>query len=802
MNVDSKFSRIAAVCMTSVLVCATVREACGDGAPVAAWSQSRWITAMSGQGNYRPALRLSREFVPAKPIRKATLRATALGLYVPYVNGRRITDRRLMPGWTQYERRVPSQSFDVTQFLVPGTNVISALVGDGWYCGQISLVAQPEGKVGWGRHPRFRAELEIAYDDGTKETVGTGRDWLSFYLDPATLTNDIYQGEEYDAANDDESWKLPGCGRLATVNKTTEVEEGTEIVGDVGQPVLVTRELKPVKVTRRPSGTYLLDFGENVAGVDRIRLTRAHPGAVIVIRHGEDLDADGNLWRGNLAFAGAKTVVTCGKSAPFEYAPDFTFYGFRYAEVSGWPADEPLTDESVNVLVLSSAVRATGSFSCSSEPLNRLFANVRRSQQANFIDVPTDCPQRCERFGWTGDAQIFAETAMMNYDVAKFFAKWIVDLRLCASSSGAFPAIAPSPWVTSGADTSRDVGSAGWSDAGVVCPWMLYRKYGDLKSLKAAYPSIARYVRMISSAAKLSTIGDHLNLGQPTSGDYVSEALRIEMLRLAAMAAKAVGATDDAREFSVRRDGFLRQFRDRHFDADGLPKERTQTAAAFAIAYGLCEDEATRRTAGVRLKELIAERGGHLATGFLGTPVLLRALTESGQLDAAYRLLEVETAPGWLYPVVQGATSIWERWDAKVDGKFHEDWMNSLNHYAYGSVAAWFYDTICGIRDLAEENPDWAAFRRFRLAPQPGGTLTFARATHEIPSGGVIASAWERKGDQIDWTFEVPTGTEAEIVFPGRLEGPLPEGLAAEPNGKVVARPGTYRVCVRSVFEK
>ncbi len=762
----------------------------------APWSRSRWITAPSGQGNYRPALRLSRAFTTAKPIRRATLRATALGLYVPYVNGQSVTARRLLPGWTQYERRVPSQSFDVTAFLVPGTNVLSALVGDGWYCGQISLVAQPEGQVGWGRHPRFRAELDIAYADGTSETIGTGRDWLSFYLDPATLTNDIYQGEEYDAAHDDESWKLLGCERLATVSGTAEVEEKTEIVGDVGQPVRVTRELKPIKVTRRPSGTYLLDFGENIAGVDRIRLAKAHPGAVIVIRHGEDLDADGNLWRGNLAFAGAKTVVTCGARAPFAYVPNFTFYGFRYAEVSGWPTDEPLTDESVNALVISSAVRPTGDFSCSDERINRLFANVRRSQQANFIDVPTDCPQRCERFGWTGDAQIFAETAMMNYDVARFFAKWIVDLRLCASPSGAFPSIAPSPWFGRNAEASEDVGTAGWSDAGVVCPWMLYRKYGDLDSLKAAYPSITRYVRLISSAAKLKTLGDHLNLGQPTSGDYICEALRIEMLRLAALAARAVGAPDDARAFSARRDGFLQQFRAKHFDAAGLPIEQTQTAMAFAIAYGLCESAATRHAAGVRLKELIEARGGHLATGFLGTPVLLRALTESSEREAAYRLLETETAPGWLYPVVQGATSIWERWDAKVDGKFHANWMNSLNHYAYGSVAAWFYDTICGIRDLTEENPDWAAFRRFRLAPQPGGTLTFARATHEIPSGGVIVSAWEKKADRIVWTFEVPDGTEAEIIFPGRLDGPLPNGLAVDSDGTVVARPGAYRVAV------
>ena len=752
----------------------------------------KWITAQSGQGNYRPALRLFKEFVVGQDVRRATLKATALGLYVPFVNGKEITDRRLMPGWTQYEYRVPSQTFDVTRQIVPGTNVLAALVGDGWYCGQISYVGQPIGKAGWGRHPRFRAELVIEHADGSVRSIATDRTWRSYYGTAGTLWNDVYQGEEYDAFKEDESWKLPG---FANVNSVSEVSEKTEIVGDIGQPVVVTRELKPVKITRRPSGTWLLDFGENIGGVDRIRLKKPHPGAVIVIRHGEDLDADGNLWRDNLSFAGAKTVLNCGPKAPFEYSPRFTFFGYRYAEISGWPADEELSSDSVNALVLSAAVKPTGSFACSNELLNRLYANVRRSQQANFIDVPTDCPQRCERFGWTGDAQIFAETAMMNYDVQRFFVKWLGDVRLCRDASGAFPSIAP--WPPQGFDTSKSTGSAGWADIGVVGPWMLYRKYGNRDALREAYPSIVKYVDLLASAEKLGTIGDHLNLDQPTSPAYLAEALRIEMHRLAALAARALRETEDEKRFLVRREQLLAQFRAKHLGADGLPKERTQTAAAFSIAYGIApDDKAQRATVGL-LKELIVERGGHLATGFLGTPVLLRALTEAGGLDAAYRLLETETFPGWLYPVTQDATTIWERWDAKVDGKYNPSWMNSLNHYAYGSVVAWFYDTIAGIRDLTEENPEWAGFRRFRLAPRPGGTLTHAKATHEIPGGGVISSAWELKDGRVEWTFDVPAGTEAEIVLPGKLVGALPEGVAVKGN-LLLAKPGHYvLVCER-----
>ena len=748
----------------------------------------KWISALSGQGNYRPAMRLATDFAVTNPVKRATLRATALGLYVPFVNGREITDRRMMPGWTQYEHRVPSQTFDVTRFLVGGTNCLAVLVGDGWYCGQISYVGQPQGNAGWGRYPCFRAELTLEFADGSVARLGTNpRTWHSVYGDPATLVNDIYQGEEYDALMDDVSWKQPGVAK----GEVREVAVRPEILGDIGQPVVVTRVLRPKKFIRRPSGTVIIDFGENVAGVERIRMKKAHRGASVVVRHGEDLDANGNLWRDNLAFAGAKTVLHCGDAAPFEYAPRFTFYGFRYIEVSGWPVDETLTEDSITVEAMSAAVRETGGFECSNELINRLFANVRRSQQANFIDVPTDCPQRCERFGWTGDAQIFAETAMMNYDVRRFFVKWLGDLRLCCGTSGAFPDIAP--WPPQGFDTSAATGSAGWADAGVVCPWMLFRKYGDRAALREAYPSIVKYVDLISSVDALGTIGDHLNLDQKTSNAYVTEALRIEMLRLAVQAATALGETADATRLAKVRADLLAAFRARHFDAAGLPKERTQTAAAFAIAYGLCRDAATVKATGDRLKELIAERGGHLATGFLGTPVLLRALTESGNLDAAYKLLETTTYPGWLYPVTQGATTVWERWNAKVDGKYNPDWMNSMNHYAYGSVAAWFYDTICGIRDLTEENPAWAGYRRFRLAPQPGGTLTWAKARHEIPGGGVIASAWELKDGLVSWTFEVPAGTEAEIVLPGKPQGALPSGIDTV-DGRLVARPGRYFV--------
>jgi len=741
-----------------------------------------WITADSGQGEHRPATRLRGDFVAAADVTNATLEATALGIYVPFVNGRRITDRKLLPGWTQYDRRVLVQTFDITPFVRPGTNSVAALVGRGWFAGMIACVGVPDGGPGWGvQAPMFRARVRLANADGTVAEFGTDGSWQSFYLNPATLDNDIYLGEEYDATFDDEAWKLASATDAAGVRET---KWPGALVPEDGQPVRVLKTLKPVRIDRKPSGKIVLDYGENLSGVDRITLKKGHPGAAIVIRHGERLDANGDLWRVNLAFARQETRLTCG-AKPLVYEPDFTFYGYRYAEVSGWPADEPFDDNSVVAVKISSVGKRTGTFRCSNELLNRFYANVLRSQEDNFVDVPTDCPQRCERFGWTGDAQVFCETAMMNYDVHAFFRKWIADLDLSRHESSAFPVIAPYqtlPGPTKDT-TVLEPGSAGWGDAGVVCPWMVYRKYGDRELLARMFQPMLDYVRGQDSVATPPTIGDHLvpgtegpNPERKTDPAYISEALRLEMMRIVGLAAQALGHADAEREVAARRERRLKEFRTKWFGADGELTERTQTSAAFAIAYGLCPNAASRDKARGLLVKEIRDRGIHLSTGFLGTPVLLRALAESGETDLAYRLLEQKTCPSWLYPVTMDATTTWERWDAiGPDGTPHASWMNSLNHYAFGAAAAWLYDTVCGIRDVTEEDPSAAGFRRFRLAPQPGGTLSFAEATHETPYG-TIRSCWRRDGEKIRYEFTVPAGTTAELVLPGEKPHPLAPG--------------------------
>ena len=514
------------------------------------WAASKWITAASGQGERRPATRLARELEIAKSLRRARLYATALGLYVPFVNGVRATDNRLAPGWTQYEKRVQYQAYDVTALLHPGANALAALLGDGWYCGTISRIATPPGVCGWGWTPQFRAELRLEYADGSVETIGTDTSWSSFYLHAAVQGNDLYHGEEYDATVDDEFWKLPGFRPRASAVREGGEDAG-EIVWNSGAEVRVVRELRAVSRTRRPSGVWQLDFGENVSGVERLTFKAGHPGAVVAVRHGEALDADGDLWCANLAFARQLTLVTCGKK-PFTYAPDFTCYGFRYLEVSGWP--EEMDDDSVVVEVLSSAARPTGFFASSNPLLDQFFANAARSQQDNFVDLPTDCPQRCERCGWTGDAQVFAETALMNFDCGAFFTKWIADLYASRTAQGTFRTIVPFPPGAAKDGGEKPWGLLGWSDAGVVCPWMLYRKCGDRRILEICFDGAARYVRNQDEAGdEVRALGDHLALGANTPTDFLGQALRIEMMRLVAEMARVLGRDDDARPRPRRR---------------------------------------------------------------------------------------------------------------------------------------------------------------------------------------------------------------------------------------------------------
>ncbi len=764
--------------------------------------QGKWIYGKTGIGPYRPAVRLAQEFEVKKAVKKARLYSTALGLYTAFINGGEITEDCLTPGWTQYNKRVQYQAYDVKAHLIPGRNVLASLVGNGWFCSTISYVNVPDYKLGYGQHPLFCAELHIEYEDGEQQCIVTDKNWNSYFVYPALLTNDIYLGETYDATFDDKAWKfnLKFAPEYELCRlKAVEEKHPAEIVWQSGAPVRVVERRKPVSVTRHPAGTWIVDFGANIAGRERIQIPGNRPGAVIVIRHGEILNPDGTLYRHSLQFAEATTTITCGREA-MSYHPRFTYYGFRYLEISGWRGE--LTKDMIEAEILSSDLPQTGNFSCSDELVNQLFQNILCSQRGNFIDVPTDCPQRCERFGWTGDIQVFAGVATYNLFAPEFFTKWIYDLDASRGGSNQlFPGLAPNPAWQYG-----DYGfSAGWSDAGFICPWQQFVKYGDMRLAERTFDAMTHNLDYLEKTAGeiylvSGTIGDHLapDSAHKTGNEFIATAYFAMSCRLVSQIAASIGKNQAQQKYSSLSEKVKNALAKKYFTAAGELTDRTQTAAALAIVFELCPDETAKRKAGDFLRNDIIARDYHLATGFLGTPLLLKALSMTGQTALAYRLLEQTTCPSWLFPVTMGATSTWEHWDSMDEnGKPFDPMMNSFNHYAFGAVGEWFYENICGIRP-AGVAPGERAFKHFILAPEPGGSLTHAEAAYQSMYGN-IESAWKLDGNEMEWRFTVPPNTSATLVFPAKDEIPgLAEtaGITHTENGWT-ARPGRY--CFRFI---
>ncbi len=772
-------------------------EACFETGFLGTPWRGKWIYGKTGIGPYRPAVRLAQEFEVKKAVKKARLYSTALGLYTVFLNSNEVTEDRLTPGWTQYNKRVQYQAYDVKEHLEPGRNVLASLVGNGWFCSTISYVNVPDYKLGYGQHPLFCAELHIEYMDGEQQIIATDKNWNSYFVYPALLTNDIYLGETYDATFDDRAWKFNlKFAPEYELSRQNAVEEDhpAEIVWQSGAPVRVVERRKPVSITRHPAGTWIVDFGTNIAGWERIQIPGGRPGAVIVIRHGEILNPDGTLYRQSLQFAEATTTITCGREA-MDYHPRFTYYGFRYLEISGWQGD--LTEDMIEAEILSSDLPQTGKFSCSNELINQLFRNILCSQRGNFIDVPTDCPQRCERFGWTGDIQVFAGVAAYNLFVPEFFTKWVYDLDASRSGSNQlFPCLAPNPAWQYG-----DYGfSAGWSDAGFICPWQLLVKYGDTRLAERTFNAMTHnldHLEKISGGTYLvnGTIGDHLapDSNKKACNEFIATAYFAASCRIVSQMAALAGKNEAQQKYSTLNGKIKNALIKKYFTAAGELTDRTQTAAAMSIVFELCPDETARKKTGDFLREAIIAENYHLATGFLGTPLLLKALSMTGQTELAYRLLEQTTCPSWLFPVTLGATSIWEHWDSMDEnGKPFDPMMNSFNHYAFGAAGEWFYENICGIRP-AGTVPGERAFKHFVLAPEPGGSLTHAEASYQSMYG-LIESAWELDGNELEWRFTVPPNTTATLVFPTKGEIPgLAEtaGISYTGNGRV-AQPGKY----------
>ncbi|MFD8563158.1 family 78 glycoside hydrolase catalytic domain [Streptosporangium canum] len=729
----------------------------------------------------RPSPYLRREFDVPRPVSRARLYATALGVYELHLNGMRVSADHLAPGWTDYRHRVTYQTYDVTALVAEGGNALGAVLADGWYAGNISWF----GSFQYGRRLALRAELEIVHDDGTTTRLRTDSDWRAG--SGAIRYADLQNGERQDLAAEPAGWTAYGFDDSGWLPAVPVSPPAGRPAAAVAPPIRVHEELAPRAVWESSPGVWIADFGQNVVGW--VRLTaRAGRERPVVLRHAEVLDHEGALHLANLRSArAADEFLPRGGAGAETFEPRFTFHGFRYVEVSGLL--EPLTADAIRARVAYAAMEPVGEFACSDERLNKLQGNIVWGQRGNFLTIPTDCPQRDERLGWTGDIWAFAPTALFNYDARAFLHSWLTDVVDAQTEDGAVTHVAPD--VLSGRGLSpnpREAGSPGWGDAIVMLPWALYRLCGDADAVARYYGPMRRWLAYLDGRSTDGIFpdegfGDWLSIGADTPKRLVGTAIFALSARQLAELAAALGRADDERACLEVYARVRRAFRAAFVQGPGVVESGTQTAYVLAITAGLLEEAELPRAA-ARLVRDIEARGRHLSTGFLGTPFLLDALTRVGHLGTAYRLLLQESFPSWLYPVVHGdATTMWERWDGWSHHRGLQDpGMNSFNHYAYGAVGAWMYETIGG---LAPASP---GYRAIVVRPRPGGDLTWARTAHRTRHGRVEI-AWRREGGDFILEVRVPPNTRAEVWVPGGPAGVTESGRpAAESPGVALDR--------------
>ncbi|MCL4742962.1 MAG: family 78 glycoside hydrolase catalytic domain [Phycisphaerales bacterium] len=695
---------------------------------------------------------LRRSFDVSRPVAQARLYATALGVYEAYLNGDRVGDGRLTPGWTDYRARVRYQVYDVTDRIRPGENVIGAMVGPGWFSGRAGLF---QARAFYGQAPAFLAQLEITYADGSTERIVTDAAWKRH--DGPIMAADLMDGEVYDARAEIDGWSGPGLDDSAWTRVSVRAES-RRLEGDVDLPIRQLAELPAVSVSEPEPGRWTFDLGQNMVGVVRLRV-RCEPGTVLTVRHAEMLNPDGTIYTANLRAAAATDTYIC-KGGVEEWQPRFTFHGFRYVEVTGF--GERPGPEAVTGIVLASDLIETGEFVCSDERINRLQANIAWGLRGNFVSIPTDCPQRDERMGWTGDAQAFAPTAAYNADIAPFMTKWLIDLADAQRDDGAHSDVAP-------AMRGLSYGTPAWADAGVIVPWAVHQAYGDARILERHAESMIRWVEwcrthstgLIRDHARGNDYGDWLSIGADTPKDMLGTAYFAHSTDLLARSLHAIGRDEEAARYERLFEDVRRAFVERYVDSQGRVAGETQTGYVLALRFGLVPDE-LRAAALDRLVADIEGRGWRLSTGFVGVGHLLHALSDGGRDDVAYRLLVQDEFPSWLFSVKHGATTIWERWDGWTPERgFQDPGMNSFNHYALGSCGRWLFECVGGI----EPDPQHPGFARFVVRPRTHGPLTWANTTYRSIRGE-IATRWRRDGDRLTLAVTIPSNTAATVYMP------------------------------------
>ena len=724
-----------------------------DSFEVAAFGEGAWGT-MAGSATAGPVPILRKAFaLPEKSVRSARLYATALGLYVFRLNGQRVGDTLLAPDWTDYRKRIRYQAYDVTSLVKPGDNALAALLANGWYCGHIGN----GGFQAFGKMPALLAQLEVTYSDGSVERIVTDGSW-KIHASPI-LSSDFMLGENYDATKELAGWDLPGLSesgwRLATIRKETP----RPLDGQVSQPVRQTGQLTPKSLKEPKPGHWTFDLGQNMVGVVRLKVS-APAGTKLTLRHAEMLNPDGTIYTTNLRGAPSVDTYVC-KGGDESWQPTFTFHGFRYVELTGLPGKP--TADTVTGIVIGSDTPRVGELACSDPRINQLASNIQWGQRGNYLSVPTDCPQRDERMGWMGDAQVFIRTATDNADVAAFFTKWLVDVDDARSPDGAFSDVSPTP--------SYWGGVPAWADAGVICPWTIYQVYGDRRILERHLPAMTRWVEwcrahstgLIRDRDRGSDYGDWLAIGADTPKDLIGTAYFAYSTNLVAKSYAAVGNRTEAAKYEKLFQDIRAAFNRRYVAADGRIQGNTQCVYAMALRFDLLP-ESLRPKAAQYLVDDIKAKGWHLSTGFVGVSYLLPVLTQAGKADTAYRLLMQDTFPSWLFSVKHGATTIWERWDGWTpEHGFQDPGMNSFNHYSLGSCGQWLYDTVAGI-GLDPEQP---GFRHIVIHPRVGGGLTWAKGSLRTIHG-LIATSWTMQDGKFALDVTIPANTTATVWVPAK----------------------------------
>lgn len=724
--------------------------------------KAQWIEAGYNEDTInRPAQYFRTKFEVKKKIASAILYITAHGMYEAHINGKRVGDAYLSPGWTSYNKRLQYQVYDVTSLLSSGSNATGVVLGNGWYRGYL---AWSNNKDVYGKRLGLLYQLQVNYTDGSSSTVVSDNNWKS--STGSIRFAEIYHGETIDAREEKTGWTNASYNDNEWSPVKTASYPLNNLLATYNEPIRKHETFKPVKILTTPKGEKVIDFGQNLVGWVDVKAS-GKSGDKITIKHAEVLDRYGNFYIDNMRIARTTSNYILKGGGEEQFEPHFTFYGFRYIKIDNYPGE--IKPENFTAVALYSDMRSTGTFTSSNPLINQLQHNIQWGQRGNFLDVPTDCPQRDERLGWTGDAQAFSRTAAFNFGVNNFFAKWLRDVE-ADQIDGSVPFVIPNVLGPGSA------GSTGWADVCTIVPWNMYLAYGDTNILRNQYESMKAWVGFMerNSTNYLWNKGFHFgdwlfyrpfddNDGRSAVTDkyMIAQCFFAHSTDLVIKAATVLGKTDDVAKYSALLRNVKDAYGKEYMTANGRLVSSTQTAYVLALNFDMLP-ESLRAQAAARLAENVKSYNNHLTTGFLGTPYLCHVLSRFGYSDVAYTLLLQETYPSWLYPVKMGATTIWERWDGiKPDSTFQTPGMNSFNHYAYGAIGDWMYRVVAGV----DTDPDGPGYKKIRIQPVIGKGLIQATATLDTYYGK-LSSGWKTDNNKVSLDIEIPANTTATVYIP------------------------------------